>query len=196
MTQERATTLFHKVDNIELSICLFFNKLGHYKFWRHFFWTISRLGDGVFWYTLIALLPIIYGIDGFNSMIHMTVSGIICVLIYKQLKSRLIRQRPFISFNTVLPLTKPLDRYSFPSGHTMNAVNFACLAIYQYPELAWVVAPFSALVGLSRVILGMHYPSDVLVGACLGFAIGQMSIVYLKTTWISHTAQEFVASIM
>jgi undecaprenyl-diphosphatase len=65
----------------------------------------------------------------------------------------------------------PLDRYSFPSGHTLHAVCFTTLATSHVPGLAPVLLPFAALVAASRVVLGLHYPSDVLVGAALGASL-------------------------
>jgi undecaprenyl-diphosphatase len=65
----------------------------------------------------------------------------------------------------------PLDEYSFPSGHTMHAVAFTLLAVVAFPGLAWVLVPFTVLVALSRLVLALHYPSDVLAGAVLGGAL-------------------------
>tara|TARA_Y100000815_G_scaffold159615_1_gene144934 strand:- start:235 stop:726 length:492 start_codon:yes stop_codon:yes gene_type:complete len=151
--------------------------MGQYTSVRLFFKSISRLGDGVFWYSLALSLILLQGVEGLAAVGHMTVTGLICVAIYSQLKNRLVRQRPFISWDDIRAHTAPLDLYSFPSGHTMNAVNFAVLFSVFFPALFWLVVPFALLVALSRVILGMHYPTDVLVGACLGLLISYLSLL-------------------
>ena len=63
---------------------------------------------------------------------------------------------------------------SFPSGHTMHAVAFAWQASAHFPELGWVLVPLAALIAASRVVLGLHYPSDVLAGAAIGAALAEL----------------------
>lgn len=167
----KTALLFNKADRLELSLCQWMNQLGYHRSVRLFFKGISRAGDGVFWYSLALMLPLVYGIEGLEALGHMAVLGLLCVGIYSQLKNRLVRQRPFISFDAIQAHTAPLDLYSFPSGHTMNAVNFATLICWFFPELFWLVVPFAALVAISRVVLGMHYPTDVVVGAALGLLL-------------------------
>jgi undecaprenyl-diphosphatase len=89
-----------------------------------------------------------------------------------------VRERPFIRFGEIRCTTAPLDRYSFPSGHTLHAVSFAILYGSFVPQLLWILVPFALLIGLSRVVLGLHYPSDVLAGAALGalLAIASLSV--------------------
>ncbi|MEC8908409.1 MAG: phosphatase PAP2 family protein [Pseudomonadota bacterium] len=89
----------------------------------------------------------------------------------------MVRKRPVISFTDNHPHTAPRDKKTFPSGHTMNAVNFAVLFTWAYPPLAYIVIPFAFLVALSRVILGMHYPTDVVVGAALGIILSWTSLL-------------------
>jgi undecaprenyl-diphosphatase len=72
---------------------------------------------------------------------------------------------------------KPLDKFSFPSGHTLHAVVFGVVALNYYPQLAFIILPFTTLVGLSRVVLGLHYPSDVLAGALIGSLIAGLSFL-------------------
>jgi undecaprenyl-diphosphatase len=71
----------------------------------------------------------------------------------------------------------PLDKFSFPSGHTLHAVVFGLVAINYFPQLSVIVVPFTAMVGLSRVVLGLHYPSDVLAGALIGTLIASLSFL-------------------
>jgi undecaprenyl-diphosphatase len=95
------------------------------------------------------------------------------------MKQRFVRERPYISHLRIRVGTAPLDRYSFPSGHTLHAVCFAILLTAYFPVFAWLVVPFAALVAVSRVVLGLHYPTDVVVGALIGagLAMASMSIV-------------------
>jgi undecaprenyl-diphosphatase len=130
----------------------------------------------VFWYTLALLLPLLYGSLGIAPAIRMAVVGVAGLVIYKVLKSRLVRERPYISLAGIVPGTPPLDRYSFPSGHTLHAVSFSIVVIDAFPEWAPLLIPFACLVASSRVILGLHYPSDVLAGAVLGALLAIVGI--------------------
>ena len=73
----------------------------------------------------------------------------------------------------------PLDNFSFPSGHTLHAASFSILAIAYFPSAAWLVLPFAALVAASRLVLGLHYPTDVLAGAAIGaaLALGSLALI-------------------
>ena len=72
-----------------------------------------------------------------------------------------------------------MDLYSFPSGHTLHAVAFTLVALTYYPHLAWLLIPFASLVAMSRVILGLHYPSDVFAGALIGALLAWGSFMVL-----------------
>jgi len=97
-------------------------------------------------------------------------------VIYKWLKQKTLRPRPYQVRQDVFMSGKPLDHFSFPSGHTLHAVAFGLVALFYFPLLAFVLMPFMVMVGISRVVLGLHYPSDVFAGAGIGYVIALASI--------------------
>jgi undecaprenyl-diphosphatase len=171
MTTARNPVLFRRIDALEHSWCLRLNRGCQRNPVRRGFALISRLGDGVFWYAQMALLPLLYGSAGAETATRMAIAGVVGVLLYKFLKQHLVRERPCTVLSDIVRGTAPLDRYSFPSGHTLHAVSFAMLIVGAFPQLAWLCIPFAALVALSRVVLGLHYPSDVVAGAGIGAAL-------------------------
>jgi undecaprenyl-diphosphatase len=136
----------------------------------------SRLGDGVFWYALMLALLAWHGWVALTAVLHMIVAGLLGTLVYKWLKGATGRPRPYQVCPSICCLTAPLDRFSFPSGHTLHAVVFSLVATAYYPALGWLLWPFTALVALSRLVLGLHYVSDVLVGALLGGAVAALTL--------------------
>lgn len=83
--------------------------------------------------------------------------------------------RPYQVHPHIVASGRALDQFSFPSGHTLHAVGFSGIALACYPELAPLLLPFTVLVALSRPILGLRYPSDVVAGAVLGGLIAGLS---------------------
>ncbi len=106
----------------------------------------------------------------------MAAAGVAGFIIYTLIKSLTERPRPFVKSINIVLGTAPLDQYSFPSGHTLHAVSFTLIAIYYVPFLAWILVPFSFLVAMSRVVLGFHYPIDVLAGAAIGLCLAAILI--------------------
>lgn len=177
MSSIHGTGLFRRIDMIEYAWCLMLNRGCQRRAIRDGFAIVSRLGDGVFWYTLMLLLPILYGEAGIYCALRMAIVGAVGLALYKFLKSRLVRERPYISLIGVVAGTPALDRYSFPSGHTLHAVSFTMVLVEGFPALGWLCIPFALLVALSRVVLGLHYPSDVAAGALIGAALATAAIV-------------------
>jgi undecaprenyl-diphosphatase len=162
---------------LDLSLCRLLNRANRREYVGRFFSLISRLGDGVFWYTLMLILPMLHGFSGLLVSMHMGLAGLACLFVYKWLKARTSRPRPFMVSDNIIRRTSPLDEYSFPSGHTLHAVAFSLILLSCLPEWFWVVVPFTVLVAMSRPVLGLHYPSDVLAGALIGAAIASLSIL-------------------
>lgn len=179
MNAIRQSLIIKRLVNYELMVCGLFNRASHISIIKSLFAFISRLGDGIFWYCLMALLPLIYGATGLNASLHMMLVGALSLIVYKFIKSITERPRPCVVKQELLLGTAPLDQYSFPSGHTMHAVSFTMVALNYFPELAIILMPFAALVALSRIILALHYPTDVVCGALLGGGIAALSFTFL-----------------
>jgi len=93
------------------------------------------------------------------------------------LKPLVGRVRPCFTVDGVTAIVHQVHSNSFPSGHATN--NFGAATIFFLARGGrWVwLMPLAAIIAISRVYLGVHYPSDVLVGALLGIAIGCL-VVY------------------
>jgi undecaprenyl-diphosphatase len=174
----RAQTIMARFDAAEYRLCRHLNRGAARRSLRWVFRAASRLGDGMVWYLLIALLPLVYGSVGARLSLTMAVTGLVGLLLYKWLKTALVRERPFIRHPGITLAMTPLDRYSFPSGHTLHAVSFTWLAVAHFPELGWVLIPLAALIAASRVVLGLHYPTDVLAGGAIGAALAVSAQVF------------------
>ncbi|MCH9698126.1 MAG: phosphatase PAP2 family protein [Gammaproteobacteria bacterium] len=172
-------TFLDSISNYELALCVYFNRCCKHPSVARFFQVISRLGNGVFWYSLIIALPFALGLEVLKVSLHMTIVGLINLAIYKSLKPKVVRNRPYIKARGIQLHVKPLDEFSFPSGHTFHALSFTIIACSYIPELCWVLIPFAILVALSRIILGLHYPSDVLAGAILGTLMADLSFCFV-----------------
>lgn len=170
---------FERVKAFDSALCIRVNKTSHNQAIRIWFRFISRLGDGIFWYGTMLFIVAINKNDGLLPVVHMLAVGLSGTVLYKWLKGKTLRPRPYEVHQDIWLTGRPLDRFSFPSGHTLHAVAFSSVALFYYPSLFFVVVPFAVMVGLSRVVLGLHYPSDVLIGALIGFAISGLSLILI-----------------
>lgn len=128
----------------------------------------SRVADGPLWVALILALPWIDATHGAARAPWLLLLGTVNLLLYVTLKRSTRRMRPFERCDGIRACARVPDAFSFPSGHTLHAVAFALAFSAYYPWTALVLWPLAAVVAMSRVVLGLHYPSDVLVGALVG----------------------------
>ena len=101
--------------------------------------------------------------------------GLVNLLIYKIVKRWIARPRPFRTCPGIRECARSLDEFSFPSGHTLHSVACSVILTAYYPVLGLIVWPLTLLIAVSRVVLGLHYPSDVIVGAFIGAATAAVS---------------------
>jgi undecaprenyl-diphosphatase len=173
----RVTPALEKITALDLALCLRANRACVYGPMRMLFAGVSWLGDGKFWYGLMLALPLLHGRAGFAVSLQMALAGAAGLGLYRYIKRRTHRPRPFMAHTAVVRGAAALDEFSFPSGHTLHAVLFTLIVCAAFPYTAWVLAPFTALVAASRIVLGLHYPTDVLLGAALGAGLAFASAV-------------------
>lgn len=101
--------------------------------------------------------------------------------VYLLAKKGFKRRRPANILPNFRSLVIASDEFSFPSGHTSGAFLFVTTLVLVFDPLFALLYGWSAAVGCSRVILGVHFPTDILMGALLGSAAATFSISYIAT---------------
>jgi undecaprenyl-diphosphatase len=134
---------------------------------------VSRLGDGWIWGLLLLAA---WGWAAHALAWALLISGVCSTATYVAIKHACNRSRPCERSSQFDVPVLPLDRWSFPSGHTMHAVAFTVVFAATVPTALLALAPFTLLVMLSRVVLGLHYPSDVFAGGCGGLLSGYFAL--------------------
>lgn len=158
------------------------NRLSHRPRVADFFQLISRLGDGWIWATatLVATVYLQFTLQNawltFWAIYSTLLTSKVGYLLYKFLKTHTVRPRPYQVHQVIRLGERPLDVFSFPSGHTLQAVIFTIMLCHFVPWLGWILLPFTLLVAVSRMILGLHYPTDVAMGAVLGLGLAQLGL--------------------
>lgn len=99
-----------------------------------------------------------------KAMISITIS----TGIGKLLKVSVTRLRPFIIIPNLNIKKIGIDKYSFPSGHTTGAFSLAVIIALYFPIMGFITLPLAFCVGISRMYIGVHYPTDVIMGIFIG----------------------------
>lgn len=110
--------------------------------------------------------------------VNCTVSLIFSTLVVQIFKKSISRIRPFLAINDLNIKKIGIDKYSFPSGHTTAAFTVGVMVSLFYPAAAFLLIILACLVGISRIYLGVHYPTDVFAGAILG-TLSSFLVFYL-----------------
>jgi undecaprenyl-diphosphatase len=142
------------------------------------YWMIAatRMGDGWLWYGLGAMLLAFGGPQRFAAIGSAGSAAICGILVFKLLKRLSQRPRPCQLEPHCWSRVLPPDKFSFPSGHTMTAFSIALVVSYFYPALEGTLFFVAFSIAVSRIVLGMHFLSDVLAGIVLGTTLGCFSI--------------------
>ncbi|MCI2283581.1 phosphatase PAP2 family protein [Colwellia sp. MSW7] len=148
---------------------------------RFIFWIkwLSRSGDGYIQLLIPAYFLYSDGQAGRDFFIVVLTAFAFERSLYFSIKNSLKRPRPPAVIPYFLAMVTPADQFSFPSGHTMASFLLATLVLAYVGSDAYPVAIWAAGVGVSRVVLGVHFPTDILAGASLGTSIGYGASLWL-----------------
>jgi undecaprenyl-diphosphatase len=140
----------------------------------------TRLGDGWLWAAIAAAL-LVGGTSFHRVLAAAAFAGLLATATFVCLKRRFRRPRPCdVSAHPVFRVRAP-DRFSFPSGHTINAFAICAVLGAAAPSVLPALGVLAIGIAASRVLLGLHYVSDVVAGAVLGTLIGlATAIVFLR----------------
>jgi len=109
----------------------------------------------------------------------MALSFLLERICYKVFKRLFKRNRPPEAIPGFKSVVEPSDRFSFPSGHTSAAFMVTCIFTYFFPLIGLILIPWALCVGAARVVLGVHFPSDVFAGAAMGYGIFALFVTIL-----------------
>lgn len=133
---------------------------------------MTRLGDGWLWYSIGLILLVFGGAQKFLAMGAAMTAAAVGIFLFRTLKHASRRQRPCEIEPHCWSLILPPDKYSFPSGHSITSFAIAVSMGLFYPDLQAVLLLVAFLIASSRIVLGMHFLSDVLAGSTIGILLG------------------------
>jgi len=136
---------------------------------------LSKTADGPLYGLLLVYL---YWIDGLNNLMLQVIvlAFMIERPLYFVLKNGFKRNRPQAALQNFISFVTPSDQFSFPSGHTSAAFMMATLISYFMPDLFIPLYLWAGCIGFSRVVLGVHFPTDTFVGMVLGVSVAIFSL--------------------
>jgi undecaprenyl-diphosphatase len=135
----------------------------------------TRGGDGWLWYSLGLILVLFGGPHRFAAIGAAAAAVMAGIFAFRSLKHASHRKRPCEIEPHCWSSILPPDKYSFPSGHSITAFAVAIAIGLFYPELLGTLLTVAMLIAASRIILGMHFLSDVLAGSVIGAILGVLS---------------------
>lgn len=168
-----------KLDLVLSSFCLQ-HRYSHTM--ARFSRAISHTGDGHLYVMFAMLAWLLYAAQGHTFVTVGLLAFAIELPLYWILKNSFQRRRPQ-ELSPLLPtFITPSDRYSLPSGHTAAAFLMVTVISHFYPELTLLMVLWGGCVGGSRILLGVHFLSDVIIGALLGHVCALLSLLVLESS--------------
>lgn len=181
--EKKVTNFFKKwqqrLKTADQKVAIHIYKWGGKRFRDRIMYLFSHIGYG---YLYPVILLIIFYLDKGRARLLLP-AGIVAfgleVISQTLIKMKANRPRPFESLPEILNRMGAPDKWSFPSGHAAGAFLMATLGMHAYPGMSLYLYSFASAVGISRVYMGVHYPSDVMAGSLLGFISARLGLAII-----------------
>ncbi|MFD1739257.1 phosphatase PAP2 family protein [Bacillus salitolerans] len=174
------TKILANLYDFECHIFRSVNRHFDHKFLNFYFRNITHLGGATFTIASVLIFFVLSSSQtkyvGLASGLSLLISHLPVVFVKKIYP----RRRPYLALQETKVTVNPLKDHSFPSGHTTAIFSIVIPLFLWMPILGLLLLPIAISVGLSRIYLGLHYPSDVLVGSILGTLTGLASFAFIE----------------
>ncbi|MCK5880255.1 MAG: phosphatase PAP2 family protein [Sinobacterium sp.] len=154
--------------SLDKLLYVWINQFQGYRLLTRLFRIISHTGDGTMYVAIGFLLLYIDAPSAKTFLLYCLLAYTLEIPSFILLKKLIKRDRPYVNIKGSTIAIRPADKFSLPSGHAAAAFVFATMISTFYPEFTALAFTWSSLIGLSRVVLGVHYLSDIVAGALLG----------------------------
>lgn len=134
----------------------------------------TRGGDGWLWALMTPFVLYFGGAERWPAIAACTTACCLGVAVFVLIKRKTGRKRPCAIAEHCWATLLPPDQFSFPSGHTITAFAILTPLMFFYPVFLPLFLFLGISIGMSRILLGMHFLSDVLAGAALGIGAGYL----------------------
>jgi len=141
----------------------------------------TRGGDGWLWYGICLIILLFGGDERIPALLSAMLASGTGILLFQRLKKAINRKRPCALEPHCWATLLPPDQFSFPSGHSITAFAFAMSLGEFYPAMFAGLLFCALSVAVSRVLLGMHFLRDVIVGSLMGIGLGYSAALLLQT---------------
>lgn len=168
----------HWLQHHETRVFHFVNQRIQHFFLDHFFSRITHLGGA----TASIAISLCFAWFGQGSLRSAGIQALLALIIshipVAIIKKKYPRLRPYLVHPQTIIGKNPLTDHSFPSGHTTAIFSIIFPFVTALPALGLVLVPLALMVGLSRIYLGLHYPSDCIVGCLIGTTASLVTVAF------------------